>query len=306
MDHLSMIGLLAAAGGVGLLIGAVGVGGILLIPLFGAVANLPVHEAMATALATFVATGIVGTWLFQRKGSIDWRLTIPVCAGALPFGFAGAYVNSIANASSLTALIAAITLGAGVYTLAQWRGLPRPVLESRPDAQWWLLLGVGVVCGFGAGLAGVGGPVLSVPIMVLLGFPVLPAIGVSQVLQILAAGSGTLGNLAYGAIDFRLALPVAALEVLGVVAGVFIVHAIDVRLVRRIVAVVCILVGVWMLRDAGRSELGRPNVEFGFMAVATGIVCVGRCRVGSTASPCAKATSDASCAVEGAPDARTA
>jgi uncharacterized membrane protein YfcA len=30
-------------------------------------------------------TGLAGTWLFQRRGSIDWNLTLPVLAGALIF-----------------------------------------------------------------------------------------------------------------------------------------------------------------------------------------------------------------------------
>ncbi|MFN2349453.1 MAG: TSUP family transporter [Thioalkalivibrio sp.] len=73
----------------------------LLIPLLSMLAGLGIHEAMATALATFVTTGLIGTYLFHRKGSIDWRLTVPVCSGAPMFGFAGAYVNSMTNAELL-------------------------------------------------------------------------------------------------------------------------------------------------------------------------------------------------------------
>ena len=28
-------------------------------------------------------TGILGSFLYQRRGSIDWRISVPVCAGAL-------------------------------------------------------------------------------------------------------------------------------------------------------------------------------------------------------------------------------
>ncbi|MFN2348291.1 MAG: sulfite exporter TauE/SafE family protein [Thioalkalivibrio sp.] len=247
-----MIWLLLASIGIGMLIGAVGIGGLLMVPVLGLLAGLTVHEAMATALATFIATGIVGTYLFQKKGSIEWGLTVPVCLGALPFGFAGAYVNSITNAPVLTFLVAAIILFAGVYTLAQWRGLQRPAFEGRPRAQLILLLGIGAFSGFGAGLTGVGGPALSVPTMVMFGFPILPTIGVSQVIQILAAGSGTVGNLAYGTINFGLLLPITLFEVIGVIAGVYIVHAINVELVRRSVAVLCVVVGGLMMgRAAG-------------------------------------------------------
>jgi uncharacterized membrane protein YfcA len=68
-----------------------------------------------------------------------------------------------------------------------------------------LLVAVGGIAGFGSGLTGVGGPALSVPLMVLFGFPALVSIGASQVLQIVAAVSGTLGNLRFGSIDFGVA-----------------------------------------------------------------------------------------------------
>ena len=76
---------------VGVLIGAVGVGGILLIPAIDLLTPLSIQQAMATALCTFVATGVAGTWLFQRRGSIDWTVTTPLCIGAAVFGFAGAW-----------------------------------------------------------------------------------------------------------------------------------------------------------------------------------------------------------------------
>lgn len=247
VDALTMVWLLAAALGIGALIGAVGIGGVLLVPVLGLLAGLSVHEAMATALATFIATGVVGTYMFQRRGSIDWSMAVPVCAGALVFGFVGAYVNSQTTASTLTFLVAAIILFAGVYTLAHWRGLSRPVFAGRKKAQRILLLGVGAFSGFGAGLTGVGGPALSVPVMVLLGFPTLATIGVSQVIQILAAGSGTLGNLAYGTIHFQLVWPLMLVQVLGVVVGVYVVHAINVQVARRLVAVVCVIVGTLLM-----------------------------------------------------------
>ena len=57
-----------------------------------------------------------------------------------------------------------------------------------------MLVGVGAVSGFGSGLSGAGGPLFSVPIMVLAGFVPLAAVGTSQVLQIVAAAFGTRGQ----------------------------------------------------------------------------------------------------------------
>lgn len=247
MEDSALPALLCIALVVGALIGTVGVGGILLIPAIAAFAGLGMHEAMATALFTFIFTGITGTALFQRKGTIDWRITAPVAAGALVFGFAGAWMNSLATPATLTLLLALIILFAGTYTLAARRGARRPVLAARPAAQQVLLASLGAVAGLGSGLTGVGGPALSVPLMVLFGFPALGSIGASQVVQIIAAVSGTVGNVSFGSIDFGLAAPVAAVESAGVFIGARIAHSVDQRSLRRFVGVLCIPVGLFLI-----------------------------------------------------------
>lgn len=239
--------LLAAAFCVGALIGAVGIGGILLIPALTAFAGLDIHTAMATALFTFIFTGITGSVLFQRQGSINWTLTAPVCAGALPLAFAGAWANANSSDLLLGSLLAGLIIFAGCYTLAARRGNDDAAFSSKPGAQRLLLGCIGATAGFGSGLTGVGGPALSVPLMVLFGFPALASIGASQVIQIIAATSGTLGNLHYGHIDFRIAAVVIILEIAGVFAGVRIVHAVNAEKLRKFVALLCIGVGVFLI-----------------------------------------------------------
>ena len=250
-----IVWLLLAAIGVGTLIGAVGIGGILLIPALTAFAGLPIHVAMATALFTFAFTGITGTVMFQRRGSIDWVVTRPVLIGAILFAFAGAWVNSLTGPGALAVILAAIIIFAGVYTLAAWHGMPEPAFHARKQAQQILLLALGAITGFGSGLTGVGGPALSVPLMVLCGFPALTSIGTSQVIQIVAAASGTLGNLQFGAIDFGVATTVTLLEIAGVLLGAHIAHAVNAGLLRKFVAVLCVVVGIVLLaRELGWSS----------------------------------------------------
>jgi hypothetical protein len=235
----------AAALVVGLFIGTVGVGGILLVPALAYLGGLTVHAAAATALFTFVFTGILGTVLFQRRGSIDWRITAPVCVGAVVFSVLGAWAASRLGARPLALVIAAIVIFAGAYILLPSRREGHR--DGHAAGERAMLLGVGAVSGFGSGLSGAGGPLFSVPIMVLAGFVPLAAVGTSQVLQIVAAVFGTAGNLAYGAIDFRMAAWITAFELAGVVAGVRLAHAVSVGTLRRLAAVLCIVVGALML-----------------------------------------------------------
>ena len=244
-DPIAAALLAAVALAVGFFIGAVGVGGVLLIPFLVLLGGLDIHSAAATALFTFVFTGLLGTWLFQRRGSIRWRLALPVCAGATFAGYLGAAAASRIDPRPLTLLIAALVGVAGLWVLR-----PAPERATARDGggpgDTATLLGVGVASGFGSGLSGAGGPLFSVPIMVLLGFSPLAAIGVSQVIQIVAAISGSLSSVQDQRIHFGIATWVTAFELAGVVAGTWLAHSVSSLALRRIAAWLCIAVAALM------------------------------------------------------------
>jgi hypothetical protein len=232
---------------VGVLIGMVGIGGILLIPAIAAFTGMNTRQAMATALFSFIFTAVLGTYLYGRRGSIDWMVSVPVCAGALVFGYLGALANSVVSAVWLNVALSLVIIFAGVYVIMPVSG-GKPFKFDRTKASHLALMGgIGAVVGFIAGLTGVGGPVLSVPIMVVLGFAPITAIATGQVIQMAAAGSGTVGNLIHGVIDFRAASWLTAVQLAGLILGVRLAHSFKTEHLRRLVAVVCIGVGLFLL-----------------------------------------------------------
>ena len=238
--------LAAVAAGVGLLIGTVGVGGVLMVSFLALAGGLGIHQAAATSLFTFLFTGILGTWLYHRRGTIAWRVAAPVCAGALVFGYLGAPAAAGIDARPLAVIIALVIVAAGVYIFVPQRAAAR----SR-DARGWreqaLLAGVGAASGFGSGLSGAGGPLFSVPFMMILRYVPLTAVATSQVLQIVAATSGSVGNLRHEFIDFRIAALVIVFELAGVMVGVRLAHVASALALRRLAGVLCIFTGGLLL-----------------------------------------------------------
>jgi uncharacterized membrane protein YfcA len=110
-----------------------------------------------------------------------------------------------------------------------------------------LLAFIGAAAGFGSGLSGAGGPLFSVPLMMISGFPPLMAIGTSQALQVISAGAGTAVNLHFGAVDLASALWVTGFELAGVLAGAKIAHAASPEQLRKSAAVLCLVIGAAML-----------------------------------------------------------
>ncbi len=247
--HEPVAGILlaAVAAAVGLFIGTIGVGGVLLIPFLVMLGGLGIHAAAATALFTFLFTGLLGSYLFQRRGSISWRLTAPVCFGAVIFGYLGAVAAAQLDAPALTMVIAAVIVAAGLYMLLPPRESGRAPRDGRATGDLPVLVAVGAASGFGSGLSGAGGPLFSVPMMVILGFAPLAAVGASQVLQIVAALSGSIAGVQDGRVDFAVAAWVIAFELAGVAVGVQLAHAVSPLTLRRLAAALCIAVGSFML-----------------------------------------------------------
>ena len=211
--------------------------------LFG---GLTIHQAAATALFTFLFTGILGTWLYQRRGTIDWRIAVPVCAGALVFGYLGAALAAVVDPRPLAIIIALVIIAAGLYVFLP--GRPRARARDGQGLHGRLeLAAVGAAAGFGSGFSGAGGPLFSVPIMVILGYVPLTAIATSQVLQIIAAVSGSLENLRHGTIDLQIAAIVTVFELAGVLAGVRLAHVASPVVLRRLAGSLCVLTGGLLL-----------------------------------------------------------
>jgi hypothetical protein len=129
--------------------------------------------------------------------------------------------------------------------------VPQRIAARHRDGRGWreqaLLAGVGAASGFGSGLSGAGGPLFSVPFMVILRYVPLTAVATSQVLQIVAAASGSLGNLRYGFIDWYAAAVITVFELAGVMIGVRLAHVASALALRRLAGALCVVTGALLL-----------------------------------------------------------
>jgi uncharacterized membrane protein YfcA len=234
---------------VGFLIGAAGVGGVLLIPALMFFGGLETHQAMATALGSFFFVGVGSTWLFQRYGSFQWAITLPVLAGSLISGYAGAYAGALVPAGPLNALLAAIILLSSLYSLFPLRGAN---LASRlgKKGNTALLFGTGLLTGFLCGMTGAGGGILSTPLMFLCGYPTLPVIATAQVLQSIVSLSGSASNLENGFIVFSVMWWITAFETAGVALGVRLAHKLSSGTLKKGTAALCVLVSLVIAQKA--------------------------------------------------------
>jgi uncharacterized membrane protein YfcA len=237
---LSLASMLVSALLVGVLIGCVGIGGVLLPPALVYLGGLDFHLATATSVWAFLFCGAAGTLIYSSRRNVDWRMVVWLGVGVVPTALVGAWANVALPEGTLKALLAVLMVVTGADTL-----LRNPtVAEHARYFKAPTLLAVGAFVGFGSALTGTGGPVLLVPILLLLRTPVLAAVGAGQVVSLPVAAFSTAGYVLYGSVDFVLGTTLGLVAVVGVVVGARIAHAVRAAALRRVVATTLLSMGL--------------------------------------------------------------
>lgn len=225
---LAVLGLVAGVG-----ITAIGPGGVLATIGLFALTGLSPAQVAGTAIATHVATGLAGTAAYTRSGQLrdgETRRTAGILAVTAAVGTPlGVLVNTAVSGQAFGVLLGMFVAAvAGLVWYRERRAAPER--RSHPGPASVAALGSAVAAV--SGIFGVGGPMLTVPLLVALGVPVLESLAAAQAQSVVIAGVGTLGYLAHGAIDWPLAALVGVPELVGVLAGWVVARALPTRVLK--------------------------------------------------------------------------
>ncbi|ACL62502.1 sulfite exporter TauE/SafE family protein [Methylobacterium nodulans] len=227
----------------GLMIGCVGIGGVILVPVMTLGIGIPIGTAIAAAMAGYVLTGLSGTLVFGRNGSIRWTLALSLCLGAAPGALLGAWASGAINAHIIEMLIAALAIMSGLYNL---RG--NSVVDTPPLALGTLgFVAMGACVGLLSAVTGTGGPVILVPLLLTFGYPVLTAVGLGQAIQLPVAALATLGAYAFGSLDIYLSVLLSIGLAVGSTVGAGVAHHVPRATLRTIAASVLIATGAFII-----------------------------------------------------------
>ncbi|MCU0976487.1 MAG: sulfite exporter TauE/SafE family protein [Steroidobacteraceae bacterium] len=263
-ELLMLVALVALAGAFGgVLAGLLGVGGgIVIVPVLefalgaaGVPADVRMHLAVGTSLASIVPTALSSSRAHRRRGAVDEQIARrwipPIAAGAA----AGAVAAAFVSGGVLRAVFGVVALAVAAVMLLrpepQAAGAGRTVT---PGPRGWPA-GIGFV----SALMGIGGGTLSVPALSRRGLPIHRAVGTSAWLGLwialpAAAGFAWLGlgrpGLPPGCLGF-VSLPGLAVlvpaSVLAAPFGARIAHGLSRRALRAAFGVFLLLVALRML-----------------------------------------------------------
>ena len=247
----------------GFLAGLLGIGGgMLMVPFVtiiltarGVSPDLAVKMAIATSMATIVFTSISSVRAHHKRGAVQWGIVKNLAPGiVLGAMLASLGVFAVLKGTSLALFFAAFVGFSATQMLLDKKPAPTRTLPGPVG-----LLGSGGVIGFLSGLVGAGGGFVSVPFMTWCNVPMHQAVATSAALGFPIALANVVGYVAAGqsvsglpagsvGYVFVPALAViATASVLMAPLGVKAAHALPVKQLKRVFALILYALAAYML-----------------------------------------------------------
>lgn len=265
---------------VGTLVGVSGIAGFLLPIVFTGYLGMDLSLSLALSFISFLTSGIIGSYRYQKQGQMDVRFGVLIGIGSIvgavlgvklnfmiPLTTAKLFLYLVVLASGLSILVkkekgnekaAAGTREVGVSGMSGTSGNGTSKASSFASANGAVtgllankafVLAFGFITGAICSLSGAGGPILVMPILVSLGMPVRIAVGVSLFDSIFIAIPACIGYLAGCTADGLLAMCLVSIicQGIGVFVGASLSGKINVKLLKKAVAVFSIGIALYML-----------------------------------------------------------
>ncbi|MFV0428103.1 MAG: sulfite exporter TauE/SafE family protein [Arachnia sp.] len=189
----------------GLLSGMFGIGGgTIIVPALVLWLGMPTKLSAGTSVAAILPTAIVGATSYALQGHVNWIAAACLAAGII----AGAQLGSMMlHRLPVVAIQWCFMAFLVVVIVSLWFVVPQRDARIELTVLSGALLALtGLVTGILAGVLGVGGGIVVVPVlMFFFGSSDLIAKGSSLLMMIPGSVSGTLGNLRRGNVDLRAA-----------------------------------------------------------------------------------------------------
>lgn len=257
---LTLIGIYGALGLVaGIVAGLLGVGGgLIIVPtlvwLFrtnGIDESIVIHLAIGSSLATIVFTSIGSMRAHHKRGSLVWNMVALLTPGIVTGAFVGAWVADLVSTLWLQRFVAIIICLLGTQLLLNisvkaHRTLPTATATSLS----------GSVIGFISSMAGIGGGSLTVPYLVWHNVPMVKAVGTASACGLPIAIAGATGFLlsgweitilptyTTGYLYWPAIIGISLTSFAMAPVGAHLAHRLPVMTLRRVFAVLLILVGI--------------------------------------------------------------
>jgi len=251
---------------IGLAVGTYGTlvglgGGVILLPILLILfPGAPPEILTSISLSVVFLNAASGTIAYARQGRIDYHSGILFALATIPGTIIGVWLLKFLEARTFNTIFGTLLIIASLFLLSRPRtnGLATNEASttsersgsSRHQVRQVLGSGLSFAVGFIAGLLGIGGGVIHVPMMIyILRFPVHVATATSHFILVFTALSGVLTHLALGAGfgNWQVVLFIALGIIPGAQLGALLSRRLRTTLIVRLLALALIVLGLRLL-----------------------------------------------------------
>jgi len=237
-------------------------GGVLYVPILLAF-GFPFYQAAAISIFIIMALSISSSLVYYRVQLIDWKLALIIEPLTAIMSLMGGYYSSFIQIKELKILFILVLIVSGYFMIKPIKEIQDKFINQRKWGYWLrkfgeeeysvnLLIGLppAALAGLMAGLLGIGGGIIKVPLMVLLlGVPMKIAVGTSCFMVGITALFGFWGHFFAGHFEPKMALILALVVFAGAQAGSRISIKVDKILLKKIYAIFLFLISAWMMMN---------------------------------------------------------
>ena len=246
----------------GFLSGLLGIGGgLIMVPVLsfifahlGFPAEFIMHMALGTSLAVIMVTSIASSHAHHDHQNVDWAILKNITFGIMLGAFFGSLVAAKFDAGLLKGFFIIYVFLVALQILSEYVPNPTRILPARAALNC-----VGVAIGWVSSFVGIGGGTLSVPFLMYCNVPTKRAIGTSSAIGLPIAIAGALGytisglhvvslpNFSLGFIYLPAFIINALASIISAPFGALLVQKLSVKKLKKIFAVLLIIIGLNML-----------------------------------------------------------
>jgi uncharacterized membrane protein YfcA len=235
-------------------------GGVLYVPILLAF-GFPFYQAAAISIFIIMSLSISSSLVYYRVQLVDWKLALLIEPLTAIMSLIGGYYSSSLRMKELQILFILVLIVSGYFMIKSIKEIQDKFINEKKWGYWLrkfgeeeysinLLIGLPLtaLAGLMAGLLGIGGGIIKVPLMaLLLGVPMKIAVGTSCFMVGITALFGFWGHFFAGHFELKMALILALVVFAGAQAGSRISVKVDTNLLKKIYAIFLFLISAWMI-----------------------------------------------------------
>lgn len=218
-----------------------------MVPFLNISLMLPLPLAIGTSACVIPFAAASSMYSYAKQKSIAWRFALTLSSFALPFTCLGAYLSKVVPQKHIALILATVLFFISFRIICSTlKNKGEETAECKPRLRWFAPP-VSALAGFVAGLLGIGGGAIYVPIMLPCGFTIHSAVATCSFLLFATGLTSAISHILIGNLsltDFLLLMPTA---IIGAQLGAWKLKQIRSSFLRILFASALLLVAVRMI-----------------------------------------------------------